>query len=131
MAYFVQMLYNEDPQFNGFATEELCLQGTIHPCEYFCLPAGGRTVDWRARPAGRMTFADFEHGVLAERQSFASELAWQKAAANVQLMKAMAACASVSALQTRPLDRSLLLRPFHEQARVAHAVAFFLILSNR
>lgn len=55
--YFVKILYNEDPQFSGFASEDLCLDGTMHACDYFIMPPRGQTEEWDKRQPGQMLFS--------------------------------------------------------------------------
>jgi hypothetical protein len=46
--FFVKMLYNPDPEFYGFVTDQACEDGYLQPCDYFEIPQDG-VVDWEER----------------------------------------------------------------------------------
>lgn len=73
--FYVKILYNPDPEFNGFPDSAQCEKGHLHPCKYFSLPTD--VTDWRDRDGGDMTLEEFEVALLQERRSFMNEHSWR------------------------------------------------------
>lgn len=76
--FFVKMLYNPSPEFNGFPDSAQCQKGHLHPCRYFTIP--GDITDWQHRSDGEMTLEAFEVALLQQRRSFMDEHSWVREA---------------------------------------------------
>eukprot|EP00040_Diaphanoeca_grandis_P033602 m.206114 g.206114 ORF g.206114 m.206114 type:complete len:1264 (-) comp32940_c0_seq3:95-3886(-) len=81
----VKVLYNNDPEFNGFAEEEMVQKGFLKSCDYLELPQD-EIVDFakdrRVCNEG-MDFADFKDLLMTKRQSFCTPEQWRTAANQV------------------------------------------------
>eukprot|EP00041_Stephanoeca_diplocostata_P030303 m.914820 g.914820 ORF g.914820 m.914820 type:complete len:1562 (-) comp23731_c0_seq1:248-4933(-) len=83
--YRVKLLYNPDPEFHGFDTEDADdtdSEGLLRPCPYVRVPPGDTVVDWASAPgsAKGVSLHEFQHTLLHARRSFATVGDWERAA---------------------------------------------------
>ena len=77
----VKVLYNPDPEFNGFSSEKYCTEGLLTACDYLELP-GDEIVeyDYHAISQDGMPLADFSDLLMNKRRSFHTPEEWEDAA---------------------------------------------------
>lgn len=83
--YRVKLMYNPDPEFHGFDTEDAddaASEGLLRPCPYIRVPRGDVTVDWATAPVctAGVPLREFEQTLMTDRRSFATVHEWEQAA---------------------------------------------------
>ena len=77
----VKVLYNPDPEFNGFSSEKFCTEGLLTACDYLELPVDEIVdYDYHGVSQDGMPLADFSDLLMNKRRSFHTPEEWEDAA---------------------------------------------------